>query len=366
MCELEREIKSQSVTILLLYRDGGFSMNTQNIFSTYNLPKKDMFLEDINNTICVLESEDNSIRERDSTGKIGAFIDISSFSLPTVIIPDLHARLDFFNSILQFKYTFDDNTGETLSIFEALEKEKVLVVCVGDGLHAEKRAFTRWVLGEDEWKKGNALNTHMCMEMEEGLGLMNLVMKTKCTFPRHFHFLKGNHENILNEYGKGNLPFRKFSSEGEMVKDFMLKLYGNDVLHAYAKFEHSLPLFVRGSNFLISHAAPAIEYSKKELINAYLDEEVSLGLTWTRNYECHEDAVVSMLHKLLPSKMCGTYFSGHTTCRGTHQALSDGKLIQIHNPNEQFITIVDPNRAFNPSTDIFDTKTGSNASLIIE
>ncbi len=343
-------------------------MSPKRIFSKYNLPQSADFFSKINATLEVLKNEEELLRPFDDTDCSGALLDLNAFSdkpIPVILVPDLHARVDFFNEILNFSFAFDNDSEQMLTVKEALEQEKVFVVCVGDGLHSEKSFRERWLKAQKEWLKGKTLNSYICAEMEAGLGLMTLVMDTKLQFPKHFHFLKGNHENILNSGSCGNLPFRKFASEGEMVKDFMLSLYDKELTFAYADFEQNLPLFVKGLNFLVSHAEPARAFSYTELINAYCDEDTIIDLTWTANDEAEENAVITMLDALLPGVEGSVYFAGHRTFSGTYRALRDGRFIQIHNPHEHFISIVKPDRPFNPETDIYDTKTGKQAENII-
>ncbi len=338
-------------------------MTAKRVFSKYKFPLPEDFLHTITTTVGSLRSEPIALRPFDDTECSGAFIDIASFdnTIPVVLVPDLHARVDFFYEILNFNLPFDGEDETSLTIQEALLQKKVFLVCVGDGLHSEKRGRDRWIDAQKEWLKGKPLNSYICSEMEEGLALMTTIMHLKQQCPTHFHFLKGNHENILNAPTCGNLPFRKFASEGEMVKDFMINLYGSEVTHAYADFENNLPLFIRGANFLVSHAEPKRAYKYSELINAYCDEQTIIGLTWTHNDEAEEGSVMSMLHNLLPEISNSVYFAGHRTFAGTHRALRGGKFIQIHNPNEHFISIVNPFREFNPLTDIYNTKTGKIA-----
>ncbi len=338
-------------------------MSPKRVFKNYSVPQLDDFRNIITEVIDVLKSENEVLRPLDETECPGAFLDINSFdpTIPVVLVPDLHARLDFFNEIVNFPLPTNDSECAELTIYEALLQGKVFVICLGDGLHSEKRGFERWQQAQKEWLKGKPLNDYICTEMEEGLGLMTSVMRLKKECPNYFHFLKGNHENILNVQSCGNLPFRKFASEGEMVKDFMLSLYGRELVCMYADFENNLPLFALGSNFLVSHAEPRKAFSRLELINAYLEEETVLGLTWTHTNEAEDGSVQRMINDLLPKEKNAVYFAGHRTVSGTHRILRDGAFIQIHNPNEHFISIVRPKRDFNPLSDIYNTRTGKLA-----
>ena len=337
-------------------------MKKKNPIIDFGLPPKENFLNLIENTIKTLKSEDSFIRPYDETGLPGALIalDTDNESIPTIIVPDLHARVDFFEEILNFPFT-QINGSSTITVQKALEQKKLYLLCVGDGLHSEHRGKERWIKAEEEWMKKDSANEYICEEMKEGLGLMSLIMQCKCMYPENFHFLRGNHENILNQFFCGAMPFRKFTSEGEMVKDFMLTVYEEEIAQKYADFEHNMPLFAKGKNFLVSHAEPLRPYSKQELIDGFFDEDLIRGLTWTQNDQAQEDSVEIMLNELLPNPKNSIYFAGHRTIQGTHRLLRNNKFIQIHNPTEHFISIIHPDRAFNPLVDIHDTRTGNIA-----
>ena len=111
-------------------------------------------------------------------------------SVPTILVSDLHARMEYLLSVL----AFEPEPG--IAVIDLLAAAQLQVVCLGDGLHAEARAAERWQAGLEEYLGGFARRDAMDEEMREGLGTMEMVMETKLAFPAHFHFLKGNHENI--------------------------------------------------------------------------------------------------------------------------------------------------------------------------
>lgn len=344
-------------------------MKMNKIFSKYSLPTRDFLFDLLDATLATLDSEPSDLRPKDTLGSSGALLRVGTFSktpIPSIIVPDLHARTDFFTEILNFKLPCDVTAGESLIVRDALAQGKLFLICLGDGFHGERRVIERWLEAQQGWLAGNILNKAMCAEMSENLALMTMVMETKRAFPNYFHFLKGNHENILNELGRGNYPFRKFASEGEMVKEFMQKLYDKPLVEKYANFEHHLPLFAYGSNFLVSHAEPTIPFSQKELINGLLDEIVVLGLTWTSNGGAQDDSVQTMLAALLPHNARAMYFAGHRSIQDSYRLLHEGKFIQIHNPDRHLISLVRPDRAFDPDIDIYDTSCGEIAQHIGE
>ncbi len=340
-------------------------MTVKNPIREFKLPQIDYFKKLITETIKSLKTEDSFIRPQDETGLPGALIDLYTDDkpIPTIIVPDLHARLDFFEEILALPICVNKETKEILSIDDALQQNKVYLLCLGDGLHSEYRGKERWIKAEELWQENHITNKYLCEEMYEGLSLMTRVMETKCKYPENFHFLRGNHENILNQFFCGAMPFRKFACEGEMVRDFMIEVYGQEITEKYADFEHNLPLFAKGKNFLASHAEPVRAYTKHELIDGFLDEDLIRGLTWTANDQADENSVETMLENLLPKEQNALYFAGHRTIQETHKLLRNRKFIQIHNQKEHFISIIQPNRVFDPLQDIYDTKTGKIAQV---
>jgi hypothetical protein len=282
--------------------------------------------------IRALEDENPLIRPRDSSGLPGGCLYLRH-DLPTIIVPDLHARMDFFLSIM----LREDFPGVTT--LDRLEQGSVQVVCVGDGFHAERRAIARWFEAYEEYL--GLYEEHRCMdeEMRESLGVMEMVMEVKAHFPRFFHFLKGNHENIANEEGEGNHPFRKFVQEGAMVTSYVWKFYGAEFLPLYYAFEKQLPLLALGRNFLVSHAEPVMFYEPWDVLEYRSSPEVVEGLTWTDNGAAEDGSVESMLARYLgpPHSEKGYHFGGHRPVQGLYRTRSAGRYVQIHNPDRWIV-----------------------------
>ncbi len=317
-------------------------------FNLNKLPNNDYLFSLLNKTLEVYDSEVDAIyRPKSDNGNLGGFLQFDD-DLPTILVPDLHARYYFLKKLLSFKKIPNQNS----SVYELLKAKKLRVICLGDGLHSEKREKQRWLNAYDEFSKGNFINKFIKKEMSEGLNLMCLVMETKCNFPSVFHFLKGNHENILNETVNGNFSFFKFASEGEMVFDFMVNYYGIEITELYSDFESKLPLFVKGNNFLASHAEPAFNINKNQLINSLSNGEIIKALTWTRNGEVEDLPAVQMLDEFLPEQKNSFYFAGHRPVSENYELRENGRFVQIHNPDRMNVVYIEPNRDFNFETDI--------------
>lgn len=315
------------------------------IFERKVLPGPEAYQTLTERTITVLEHESASVRPHDRSGLPGGLLRLNP-ELSTLILPDLHARTGFFLDVMDWRF------GESETVLEALESGSLQVLCLGDGFHSEKRGEFRWHDAFLEFSHGYKKHRAMDAEMRESFGVMEMIMECKRAFRDNFHFLKGNHENILNEEGHGNHPFRKYSYEGDMVKDWVLRFYGTVFLDTYALFERSLPLFAVGPRFLASHAEPFAPYGEDELIGTRTRPDVISGLTWTDNGEATEGVVQSMLDLYLPGVENPVYFGGHRTVPGQYLYRAGKKFVQIHNPETQNTALVPHDREFDPATDL--------------
>jgi hypothetical protein len=192
--------------------------------------------------------------------------------------------------------------------------------------------------------------------MMESLGLMEMVIELKMAFPNNFHFLKGNHENIANEEGFGNHPFRKFAFEGHMVARWVQTFYGKDFIDSYYEFEKNLPLFVIGRNFIISHAEPLYFFEREAIVEYRNNPDVVEGLTWTANDEADPESVSQMLDYYLEmeeEEQC-YYFGGHRPVTDLYNIRAEGKYVQIHNPAKFSMVLIKPEGSINLDEDIFE------------
>lgn len=309
------------------------------------LPAREEFLALLKETTRLLASEEQLYRPRDEHNRPGGLVRLGPGS--TVVVPDLHARLPFLLHVLAHEVG-----GRPF--LELLEEGSGQIVCVGDGLHSESRGVARWKKALKEFSGGFARHRAMDEEMLEGLGLMEMVMRLKLAFPDRFHFLKGNHENILNEEGRGNHPFRKFAFEGEMVRSWMEKFYGGELLSAYADFERELPLVAADGNFMVSHGEPLRAYSREEVIRYRSLDDVVYGLTWTPNDGAEEGSVARMIQEFCSEPAEAVYFGGHRVIRERYALRAEGRYVQLHNPSVYIIALLEPGRTFDPERDVVE------------
>ncbi len=323
------------------------------------LPFHDDFSFLIEKTIDVYEAESPEYRPYNSEKMPGGFLDFTTGKeVPVIVVPDLHARPYFFKNILQYQLPHDfTGIEESLTVFDALDKNLIHVVCVGDALHSEMAGFYRWKKAFLEYSRHSYTGSNMQQEMKDGFELIRYIFQSKIRWPSIFHFLKGNHENIQNKETGGDHPFCKFANEGDMVKRFVIEWYGEDILYLYSAFENLLPFVYASGHCVVSHAEPLNSYSSDEIINALLNPFVIHGLTWTSNGTAEEGSVAQMLKNLLPKEdERAVYFGGHRPIDGKYALRQQGKFIQLHNPLEQNIALVYKDKRFDPNKNIISVK----------
>lgn len=332
------------------------NFTAEELLLTKELPSHDFLFSLVNNVSEVLEAENVDYRPKDKSGNPGSLIELKD-DIPVIVVPDLHARPYFLLNLLKYKLPENILNQKNLTVEKALEKKMLYIVCVGDAIHTEHTA-ERWRQIEDEFNNKCYTGQNMTEEMIECLSTLTGIMKLKCDYPENFHFIKGNHENILNETANGDYAFCKYAEEGQMVKKFISEYYGDDILFLISFYEQSLPLIISSKNCVISHAEPSKSFTREQLINAKLDAETVFGLIWTRNGQVKENTVEFVLNELLGKKHASKafYFAGHRPVKGKYSLRQNGKFIQIHNPLEQNVAIVSKDKIFNPDEDIYEVK----------
>ncbi|BCL78648.1 metallophosphoesterase [Ktedonobacteria bacterium brp13] len=292
--------------------------------------------------------------------------------LPTLIIPDLHARREMLLAILKTHIMEGSSAGK--QVFELLQQGHINVVCLGDIVHSEERSH--WVINLD----GECTPELLDKEMVRSLGAGAMVMYLKLQFPDHFHCLRGNHDDMAGELG----TFRKFvgirrdeqdevvlvdgrpiltadKGEPEIVRDWVLTRegWGQAFLDAWTQFERALPLFAQGSYYVMSHTLPNIPVSESALCDPNKLREITLELTSNRGI--NRLAIESTLDNLGMKNSVQRWFYGHTPVPpakndGKYEEDLDGLIIRLNNPKKQVFAYVPEagnERHFDPIRDVY-------------
>ncbi|MBE6354380.1 MAG: hypothetical protein E7061_06620 [Treponema sp.] len=324
------------------------------------LPDDRTAMEELDEAVSVLENETAFYRPVKRNGKCGALLDFTKNTLPVILVPDLHGRKDFLLNLLKLDVSSLKKTGAFdgtafssagCRVADLLAEKEIIVVCVGDGIHSEKRGRMRWMQAYEDWKCSAAAGPSMQEEMKENIATMRAVMELKKSFPENFHFLKGNHENILNSSENGNLPFYKYANEGQMTCDFIRQVYGDAVLYLISLWEKNLPLCCAFKDFCVSHAEPGKFYTRKKIIEG--SGEVVHSFTWTDNDAADEGCVQKLFKELTGlDKEKALWFGGHRPVRDKFYLRQNGSYVQFHNPEKMNVAVVGRASDFDPEKSI--------------
>lgn len=285
------------------------------------------------------------LRPRDEAGRPGGLLLLDPLS--TAILPDLHARHGYLLKALAWR-----PAPRGPRLIELLAAGQARLLCLGDAFHSEgPRGRARWLRAYDEYRLAGDFGPAMEAEMADSLTTVRMILRLLAAYPGRFFYLKGNHDNILNEEGRGDHPFRKFAAEGAMVAAWFESRYGRALQEALRGFELGLPLLARGEGWAASHAEPAFALGPEELLAYRERPEVAEALTWTANEEAARGSVAESLSRLgLPEG--SLWFAGHRPVEGRYALRAEGRFVQFHDPDSERLLWLLPGRVPDPERDL--------------
>lgn len=314
----------------------------------------------------VLSRENPALRPRSASGEPGGLLCVTQ---PRVIlVPDIHARAGLLAALLRASAAPLGFGGKTIADLAA--EGEVGIVCLGDVMHSEgHEAAKRWRLAARYMRcrrhcgdSGYTLktpppgNSPMDEEMRRSLAALEAVMGVKILIPENFHCLKGNHDNAGNAGDHGDFPFFKYAREGEMTAEWLVRVYGGEMVRELRKYELLLPLVAVGKAFCASHAEPAVPLNRDAILGYGSRPDVVQALIWTGNGEAEDKAAERTMAELLgknPAKTGARWFSGHRPVTGFWATRADGLVIQIHNPGKMQFVWIDNSRETLPACLMF-------------
>jgi pSer/pThr/pTyr-binding forkhead associated (FHA) protein len=267
--------------------------------------------------------------------------------VPTMVIPDIHAQRDYLTRALEHQV-------DGRPVLELLQEGKMNLLCLGDGMHGEGRAANRWLQAEQDFINGQPSKA-MHDEMVESMGTMKMVMDLKSNLGDNFVYLRGNHDDINPEHG-----YLKYTRVGEsnLVKDWVTKNYGQDLLEEWHGFERSMPLVARGQGFVASHAAPGGKLDAAEVKDK--STRAFYKLAWTENRGWSENGRERRLFednkREIGAQPDDRWLVGHRKVENAdYRAQFDQQLIQI-NPLDSdgfVVAMIGADGSYDPQKDTF-------------
>jgi hypothetical protein len=344
-----------------------------NLAADPELPQARKFGDLVGEARAAMGSSQPSLRPRDSRGMPGGLLRLPA--VPTILVPDLHGRIDFLAALLGWRPPLREAQPRSRagapsevelagkSVAQLLEEGELCLVCLGDAFHTEQgEAQRRWASALREFASGWVRSDAMDEEMSLALSTVRIVLELLGAFPSCFFYLKGNHDNLANEEGGGDHPFRKYAMEGAMVASWFERRYGKDLLAEYRRLELDLPLAVAGPRFAASHGEPRVPLGIEDIVEYRRRAWVVEALIWTANDEAEEGSVSASLATLLgrerplPRIARGPgprWFGGHRPVRGAYALRAGGRYVQFHDPSRYNIAFLAPNADPDPDRDVF-------------
>lgn len=266
--------------------------------------------------------------------KQGGLVQIPG-DVPTLILPDLHAQKTYLTAALSQRI-------EGKTAFELLRAGKLNVLCLGDAMHSEQRNQMRWMQAEQDYLGGHQ-SLALEAEIAESLGLMVMLFELKASYPGHFYFVRGNHEDMDPER-----PYSKFTRVGEsnLVKNWVNRNWGDKFLQQWAATERAMPLMASGASFVGSHAPPERDLTAEEVQKRA--PAAFRALCWSDNtrWQAGGAEEKSFLSNCARFQVSPTrpWVAGHRkVSEGLFRSQLGGKIIQI-NPIEGWVMILAPAR----------------------
>lgn len=189
-------------------------------------------------------------RLTDDEGKPGGLIELPKGQRP-IIVGDLHANLSNLIAILDH----DGNRAD-------LDAGKASVLFIGDSVHDDRTGHMR--------------------EMDGSIDILDYILRLIVEYPRNVYYIRGNHDTFDHRLRKSGI------AQGLEFRDAMTARHGEEYSAAVGRFFESLPMFIIGPGFVMTHAGPPRGgLVREELINITRYPEKYHQLMWNRVNEYH-------------------------------------------------------------------------------
>lgn len=188
-------------------------------------------------------------RPKDSQGRPGGLLDFSKDDRPAIVIGDLHGAVDNLHKIVQH----EDN-------LERIKGGNLRLIIIGDGVHNDQ--------------------TGQMKEMESSLEVISEIFRLINSYPKNVIYIRGNHDTFDQYLAKSAIK------QGLEFRLHMEAEWGEEHVEAVEEFFESLPMFIIGKGYVITHAGPIRHgCSRQELIDIKDNQDYYRQLMWNRLHE---------------------------------------------------------------------------------
>lgn len=184
-------------------------------------------------------------RIKDDEGRPGGLIELSS-DLRCIVIGDLHANRENLAAILNH----DANKAD-------LESGSAVCIILGDVEHDDRTGYMK--------------------AMDSSVAILDDLFRLIIRYAGRICYLRGNHDTFDDRLRKSGI------AQGTELRAALIREQGGAYADAVGKFFESLPVFVIGDGFVITHAGPPRGgLVREELINIRRYPEKYHQLMWNR------------------------------------------------------------------------------------
>ncbi|MEA3452328.1 MAG: metallophosphoesterase, partial [Bacteroidota bacterium] len=193
--------------------------------------------------------DNNPYRLKNQYGDPGGLIDLSKDKRDVVVIGDLHGSIENLKAIVEH----DDNSKK-------LKKNNLLLIILGDGMHNDQ-------IGQ-------------MLEMESSLLVLEEIFKLFSKYKDNIIYIRGNHDTFDSRLAKSAIK------QGLEFKNYLLEHRGEKYVEAVNDFFETLPVYIIGNGFVITHAGPIrFGATREEIINIVDNSDYYHQLIWNRLHE---------------------------------------------------------------------------------
>jgi predicted phosphodiesterase len=193
--------------------------------------------------------ENNPQRLKNDYGDPGGLIDLSKQNHELIVIGDLHGSIENLKAIVDH----EDNKKK-------LKKDKLILLIIGDGVHNDQ-------VGQ-------------MLEMDSSLLVLEEVFNLFLKYKDNIIYIRGNHDTFDSRLAKSAIK------QGLEFKNHLLEHRGEQYVEKVNEFFESLPVFVIGRDYAITHGGPVRHgATKTEVINIVDNDDFYHQLIWNRLHE---------------------------------------------------------------------------------
>ena len=168
-----------------------------------------------------------------------------------IIIGDLHANRDHLALILDHETNRAD-----------LASGKAACILIGDALHDDRTGHMK--------------------DMHSSVEILDDVLRLIVQYPGNVYYIRGNHDTFDGRLRKSGIY------QGLELQEALINEKGEDYAESVERFFESMPVFIIGKYFVVTHAGPPRGgIVREELINIKNYPEKFHQLIWTRVNEFH-------------------------------------------------------------------------------